>query len=110
MTSWVLKFTSSSAYLSNQCVFLTFPESHDKNLNILRTKGAFKMKLKAFFIIFKGLSMKEIIQFFVEVEHLRTTASWQKKKFSFKKREKEKRMVSTVPSRHTKFNVVLTSK
>ena len=32
----------------------------DKNLNILRSKRAFKMKEKAFFIIFKGLSLKEI--------------------------------------------------
>ena len=32
-------------------------QSQDKNSNILRTKGAFKMKSKAFFIIFKGLSV-----------------------------------------------------
>ena len=30
-----------------------------KNLNILRTKKAFKMKHKAFFMIFKGLSLKQ---------------------------------------------------
>ena len=29
----------------------------DKNLNILKRKRAFKVKLKAFFIIFKGLSV-----------------------------------------------------
>ena len=32
-------------------------KSQDKNLNILRTKRAFKIKWKAFFIIFKGLSV-----------------------------------------------------
>ena len=31
-----------------------------KNLNILRTKRAFKIKQKAFFIIFEGLSLKQI--------------------------------------------------
>ena len=30
--------------LSNQLVFPTWPKSHDKNLNILRKKGAFDMK------------------------------------------------------------------
>ena len=34
-----------------------------KVLNILRTKKAFKMKQKAFFIIFKALSMKQITVF-----------------------------------------------
>ena len=38
----------------------------DKKLNILRTKRAFKMKQKAFLIIFKGLSLKQIKQFFLE--------------------------------------------
>ena len=32
--------------------------SQEKNLNILRTKRAFKIKQKVFFIIFKGLSLK----------------------------------------------------
>ena len=32
----------------------------DKNLDILRSKRAFKMKGKAFFIIFKGFSLKGI--------------------------------------------------
>ena len=32
-------------------------KSQDKNLNILRTKRTFKVKQKAFFIIFKGLSV-----------------------------------------------------
>ena len=31
----------SEPYLSNQTVFPTWPKSHDKNLNILRTKRAF---------------------------------------------------------------------
>ena len=42
--------------------FLTktsWPKRRDKNLIILSTKRAFKMK-KAFFIIFKGLSLKQI--------------------------------------------------
>ena len=41
---------------------------HHEKLNILKTKRAFKMKLKAFFIIFKGLSMKQIIFFFRRLE------------------------------------------
>ena len=32
------------SYLSNQVVFSTWPVSHDKNLNILRMKRAFKVK------------------------------------------------------------------
>ena len=54
--------------LGNMCIaivcfpscnrFSTWPKSQDKNLNILRTKKRdFKVKLKAFFIIFKGLSV-----------------------------------------------------
>ena len=34
----------------------------------MRTKRAFKMKSKAFFFIFGGLSLKEIIKFFLEGE------------------------------------------
>ena len=37
-----------------------------KNLNIVRTKKAFKMKYKAFFMIFKGLSLKQEKQIFLE--------------------------------------------
>ena len=33
-----------------------------ENLNILRTKRAFKMKEKAFFIVFEGLSCSEKIK------------------------------------------------
>ena len=55
-----------SHYLSNRAVFSTWPKSHDKNLNILRTKRAFKVKWKAFFIIFKGLSLKLIKIIFLE--------------------------------------------
>ena len=32
------------SYLSNQAVFSTWPKCHDKNLNTLRTKIAFKIK------------------------------------------------------------------
>ena len=35
----------------------TWPESQDKIINILRTKRAFKVKWKSFFIIFKRLSV-----------------------------------------------------
>ena len=41
-------------------MFSTWPKSQDKNLNILRTKKVFKMKQKAFFINFEGLSLKQI--------------------------------------------------
>ena len=37
--------------------FSTKLKSQDKNVNILRTKRAFKGKQKAFFLIFKGLSV-----------------------------------------------------
>ena len=59
-TSWILKLT----------LFFTWPKSQEKELNILRTKRAFEMKWKAFSIIFKGLSMKEITQFWGEGESL----------------------------------------
>ena len=36
----------------------------DKNLNILRTKRAFKIEQKTFFIVFKGLSLTQIKNFF----------------------------------------------
>ena len=39
----------------------------DKNLNILKIKRAFKMKLKAFFFIFEGLSLHQI-KFFLKGE------------------------------------------
>ena len=41
---------------------------YDKNLITLRTKRVFKMKKKPFFIIFKGLSMKQKTQIFSEGE------------------------------------------
>ena len=40
---WRHKFWNSS-YPSNQAVFPTWPKGHDKTLNTLRTKRAFKMK------------------------------------------------------------------
>ena len=52
LTSQNLKLTLS--FLSSR--FATWPKSQYKILNILRTKRAFDVKLKAFFIIFKGLS------------------------------------------------------
>ena len=59
---------SKLTYLSNQAVFCTCPKSQDKNLNILRTNRVFKMKLKVFFIIFEGLSLKQIKKIFLEGE------------------------------------------
>ena len=56
---WRHKFGKYS-YLSNQAIFSTCPKGQDKNFNIFRTKRAFKMKLKVFFIIFEGLSLKQI--------------------------------------------------
>ena len=42
---WRHKFWSCPFnYLSNQAAFSTWPKSQDKNLNILRTTRAFKMK------------------------------------------------------------------
>ena len=49
-------------------MFPTWPKLRDKNLNILRTKSDFKMKQKAFFIIFKSLSTKQITHIFLESE------------------------------------------
>ena len=62
---WRHKFSSSS-FFSNQAVFSIWPKSQDKNLNILRVKRAYKIKKKAFFIIFKGPPLKHIKQFFLE--------------------------------------------
>ena len=39
-----------------------------QDLNILRTNRAFKTKQKAFFIIFKGLSLKQVKQIILEGE------------------------------------------
>ena len=49
--------------------FFISPNSQDKNLNILRTKIAFKMKQKAFFIILKRISLKQIKQIYSEGEN-----------------------------------------
>ena len=53
------------------------PKSRDKNLNILRTKKAFKMNKKAFFVIFKGFSIKQITQAFLEGESLTLSITFQ---------------------------------
>ena len=52
-------------YLLNKAFSSTWTKSQDKNLNILRTKRAFKMKQKTFCIIFKGLSLKQITIIFL---------------------------------------------
>ena len=51
VTSWNLKL---AFFLSSRIA--TWPKGQDKNLNILRTKWAFEMKQKPFFIIIKKLS------------------------------------------------------
>ena len=50
-------------------VFLIKPlflhdQSQEKNLNIIRTEKTFEVKEKTFFIIIKGLSLKQIKNFF----------------------------------------------
>ena len=50
----VIKFDINLIFLIKLFCYIT--KSQDKNLNILRTKRAFDVKQKAFFIIFKGLS------------------------------------------------------
>ena len=53
-----------------------------KNLNISRTKRAFKMKQKAFFVTLNGLSVKQITQFFLKFESrtLRAIIWWKNEK------------------------------
>ena len=63
-TSWDIEQTF--AFSSSR--FSASPKSHDKNLNISRTKRAFKMRQKVFFIIFKGLSLKQIKTIFLKDE------------------------------------------
>ena len=40
----VINFEINLLYCSNPAVFSAWPKTQDKNLNILRTKKAFKMK------------------------------------------------------------------
>ena len=47
--------------------FFIWTKSQDKRLNILRTKRAYEMKQKVFFIIFKGLSYKQVKKIFWKV-------------------------------------------
>ena len=53
-----------------------------KNMNISRTKRAFKMKQKAFFVTLNGLSVKQITQFFLKFESptLRAIIWWKNEK------------------------------
>ena len=60
VTSWNLKLTLS--FSSSRFFYIT--KNQDKNLNILKTKRAFKMKLKAIFITFKGLPVTQTKIFF----------------------------------------------
>ena len=56
-------------YLSNEAVFSAWTKCQDKNLNNLRTKIAIKVQQKAFLIIFKGLSLNQTEQIFLEGEY-----------------------------------------
>ena len=47
---------------------LQWPNSQDKNLNILKTKRAFFDETKIFSYLFKGFSLKQLQQFFLEGE------------------------------------------
>ena len=59
---WRHKFWNSP-YRSNQSVFSTWPKTEHKNLNILRTKRAFKMKY-SIFIFFKGFHWSNLNNLF----------------------------------------------
>ena len=48
--------------------FLRQQKRQDKNLNVLKTKGAFSIKQNLFFIIFKGFSLSQIKTTFLEGE------------------------------------------
>ena len=52
---WRIKFWDWS-YFSNQAGFCAWPKSQDKNLNIMRTKRAFKIKKKHFLPFLKGFN------------------------------------------------------
>ena len=47
--------------------FFNMTRTRDKSINILSTKRVFKMKQKAFFIMFEGLSLKQYIFWKVRV-------------------------------------------
>ena len=55
----VINFEINIIFLIKQSLYMT--KSQDKNINILKTKQAFKMKKKTFSIIFKGLSAATIV-------------------------------------------------
>ena len=60
-----LKVTSYILKVVFQAVFSAWSKNQDKNLDILKTKKAFKIKQKVlFFLIFKGLSLKPKKNFF----------------------------------------------
>ena len=65
---WIVCFSScDNINFEIKLIFLIRPfslwwKSQDKNLNNLRTKRAFKVKQKAFFKVFKGLSVAKIVR------------------------------------------------
>ena len=59
VTSWILKL----ALPSNRAIFSTWPKSHDKNLNILRTKRAFKVQhFSSFLKVFQLSKMSQTLE------------------------------------------------
>ena len=55
-------------YLINQVFFPAWIKIQGRDLNMLSTRKTFKVKQKAFFIIFKGLSLEQIKWIFLEGE------------------------------------------
>ena len=68
LTSFCIKAFESILNFLNKLLFSKWTKRQDKNSNIFRTKRVFKMKQKAFFIIFTELSLKQIKQFVFEGE------------------------------------------
>ena len=64
VTSWIFKLILP--FQSSRFSYMT--KKSWQNVNILRTERTFKMKQKAFFIIFNGISIKQITQIFLEGE------------------------------------------
>ena len=68
----ILRFTLP--FWSSRFLYVT--KKSRQILNILRTKRAFKVKWKVFFIIFKGLSLKQIRQILWKVRVQLSFINW----------------------------------
>ena len=68
----ILRFTLP--FWSSRFLYVT--KKSRQILNILRTKRAFKVKRKVFFIIFKGLSLKQIRQILSKVRVQLSFINW----------------------------------